>query len=61
MATDFSLLKRNVARLREEIRGQTREVQTLADAGLDFSGAARVLERQRTQLLDYLDKLAEAK
>ena len=61
MTPDLSLLKRNAARLREEIRVQSREVQTLAEAGLDFTGAARVLERLRRRLRDYLDKLAEAK
>jgi hypothetical protein len=61
MPPDLSLLKRNIARVREEIRRQSREVQTLADAGLDFTGAARVLEHLRSRLRGYLDNLAEAK
>jgi len=60
MPPDLSLLKRNIARVREEIRRQSREVQTLADAGLDFTAAARVLEHLRSRLRGYLDKLAEA-
>jgi hypothetical protein len=61
MTPDLFLLKRNVARVREEIRRQSREVQTLADAGLDFTGAVRVLEHLRQRLSDYLDILTEVK
>lgn len=61
MPPDLSLLRRNIARSRDDIRVQSREVQTLAEAGLDFTGAARGLECLRRRLRDYLDKLADAK
>jgi hypothetical protein len=56
MNKDMTLLKQNIARLRREIRKATRELQTLVDADLDCSGAARVIMHMENDLRLYLEK-----
>ncbi len=56
MRNDVTLLKQNIARLRREIRKATRELQTLVDADLDCSGAARVIMHMEKDLRLYLEK-----
>jgi hypothetical protein len=57
MERELSLLKRNIARLRRDIRIQAREMQTLVDFDLDCSDAARVLMHLENDLRLYLGKL----
>jgi len=47
---DLSLLRRNITRLREDIRIQSHQVWTLLEAGLDCTGAARALKQMRDRL-----------
>lgn len=56
MRNDVTPLKQNIARLRREIRKATRELQTLVDADLDCSGAARVIMHMENDLRLYLEK-----
>jgi hypothetical protein len=56
VSRDLRLLARNIARLRRDIRLQVREMQTLIDADLDCSGAARVLMHLNNDLRLFLDK-----
>ena len=55
--TGLSLLMRTIARIRREIRIQAREVQTLIEADLDCTSAARVLVHMHNDLRLYLEKL----
>jgi hypothetical protein len=57
MEREISLLKRNIARIRRDIRIQASEMQTLVDFDLDCSGATRVLMHLENDLRLYLDKL----
>lgn len=52
-------LKHNIARIRRDIRVTSREMQTLVDADLDCSGAARVLVHLQNDLKLYLEKQNE--
>jgi hypothetical protein len=56
MARDVSLLTRNIARLRRDIRIQARELQALVDSDLDCTGAARVLVHMQSDLRLFLEK-----
>ena len=57
MERELSLLKRTIARIRREIRIRMREVQTLVEADLDCTGAARILVHMNKDLRLYLEKL----
>jgi hypothetical protein len=56
MDVNRSRLKHNIARIRRDIRMTAREMQTLIDADLDCSGAARVLVHLQNDLKLYLEK-----
>lgn len=56
MDIDQARLKQNIARIRRDITKTSREMQTLVDADLDCSGAARVLEHLPNDLRLYLEK-----
>jgi hypothetical protein len=51
------LLKKNIARIRREIRLAACEMQQLVDADLDCSGVAKVIAHMENDLRLYLDKL----
>lgn len=56
MDANITRLKHNVAQIRRDIRMTAREMQTLIDADLDCSGAARVLLHLQNDLRFYLEK-----
>ena len=56
MDANITRLKHNVARIRRDIRMTAHEMQTLIDADLDCSGAARVLMHLQNDLKLYLEK-----
>ena len=56
MITDIVLLKRNIARIRRDIRLQAREMQALIDADIDCTNAARMLMRMQADLMLFLEK-----
>ena len=56
MERDMSLLKRNVARLRRDIRLQSQEMHALIERDLDCTGAARILMHLQSDLRLFLDK-----
>ena len=60
MSADAALLKRNVARIRRDIRLQAREMQALIDADLDCTAAARLLMHMHADLRLYLEKQEQA-
>ena len=56
MDRDLVRLQQNIARMRREIRLQSREMQMLIDADLDCSNAARLLMRMQSDLVLFLEK-----
>jgi hypothetical protein len=56
MERELSLLNRNIARLRREIRIQSRQMLALLDAELDCGSAARMLMHLQTDLHLFLEK-----
>ena len=56
MSAEAALLKRNIARIRRDIRLQAREMQALIDADLDCTAAARLLMHMQADLRLFLEK-----
>ena len=56
MDKDLARLQQNISRIHREIRLQAREMQSLIDADLDCTGAARLLMRMQADLVLFLDK-----
>lgn len=59
MDVNRARLKPNIAQIRRDIRVTSREMQTLVDADLDCSGAARVLVHLQNDLKLYPEKQNE--
>jgi hypothetical protein len=51
MDRHLARLQQNISRIHREIRLQAREMQSLIDADLDCSGAARLLMRMQADLV----------
>jgi hypothetical protein len=49
-------LQQNISQIRREIRLQAREMQSLIDADLNCTDAARLLMRMQADLVLFLDK-----
>lgn len=56
MDRDRMRLQQNIARIRRDIRLQSREMQDLIDADLDYSAAAKLLMRMQGDLVLFLEK-----
>ncbi len=56
MDRDLARLQQNIARLRRDIRLQSREMQMLIDADIDCSNAARLLMRVQADLVLFVEK-----
>jgi hypothetical protein len=49
-------LQQNIARIRRDIRLQSREMQALIDADIDCTSAARLLMRMQADLVLFVEK-----
>jgi hypothetical protein len=56
MDKQVARLQRNIARIRREIRVQNAEMQSLIEADIDCTNAARLLMRMQADLLLFLEK-----
>jgi hypothetical protein len=56
MDNQLAQLQRNIARIRREIRVQNAEMQSLIEADIDCTNAARLLMRMQADLLLFLEK-----
>lgn len=56
MDKQLALLQRNIARIRREIRVQNAEMQSLIEADIDCTNAARLLMRMQADLVLFLEK-----
>jgi hypothetical protein len=56
MDKQLAQLQRNISRIRREMRMQNVEMQSLIDADLDCTNAARLLMRMQADLVLFLGK-----
>jgi hypothetical protein len=56
MDRETAQLQRNIARIRRDIRLQSAEMQTLIDADIDCTNAARLLMRMQADLVLFIEK-----
>ena len=56
MDRDLTRLQQNIARLRRDIRLQSREMQALIDSDIDCTNAAQLLTRMQTDLVLFIEK-----
>jgi hypothetical protein len=56
MDREIAQLQRNISRIRKEIRLQGAKMQSLIDADLDCTDAARLLMRMQADLVLFIEK-----
>jgi hypothetical protein len=56
MDKQLAQLQRNIARIRREMRLQNAEMQSLIEADVDCTNAARLLMRMQADLVLFLEK-----
>jgi hypothetical protein len=56
MNKELAQLMQNIVRIRREIRLQSRKMQALIEADLDFANAARLLTRLQADQVPFVEK-----